>query len=122
VIEGVVNSAREAVIPLTVSGPAGARREIDAIIDTGFGGFLTLPPGLVTELGLNFEGIGRATLGDGSEITFPYYDVAVLWEGEARLGLADEADTTPLVGMSLLSNHSLYVEVEEGGRVVIEAR
>lgn len=121
-IEGVVNASREAVILLTVSGPAGARREIEAIIDTGFGGFLTLPPELVTELGLSLEGVGRATLGDGSEITFPYYDVAVLWEGQPRLGLADAADTTPLVGMSLLENHSLYVEIEEGGRVVIQAR
>ncbi|MXW24102.1 MAG: clan AA aspartic protease [Chloroflexi bacterium] len=121
-IEGAVNASREAVILLTVSGPAGAPREIEAIIDTGFGGFLTLPPELVTELGLNLEGVGRATLGDGSEITFPYYDVAVLWEGQPRFGLADAADTTPLVGMSLLANHSLYVEVEEGGRVVIQAR
>ncbi len=121
-IEGVVNAAQEAVVPLTVSGPAGVRRDIEAIIDTGFGGFLTLPSELVTDLGLSFEGIGRATLGDGSAIVFPYYDVAVLWEGQPRFGLADEADTTPLIGMSLLANHNLYVEVEEGGRVVIEAR
>ncbi|MYD66247.1 MAG: clan AA aspartic protease [Chloroflexi bacterium] len=121
-IEGVVNASREAVVLLTVNGPAGATRDIEAIVDTGFGGFLTLPPELVTELGLGFEGIGRATLGDGSEITFPYYDVSVLWEGQPRFGLADAADTTPLVGMSLLADHSLYVEVEEGGRVVIQAR
>ena len=30
------------------------------------------------------------------------------------------AGTTPLVGMGLLDSHSLYVEVEDGGRVVIE--
>ena len=34
---------------------------------------------------------------------------------------ADAADTTPLVGMRLLDGHSLYIEVEDGGRVVIEA-
>ena len=28
----------------------------------------------------------------------------------------------PLVGMRLLDSHSLYVEVEDSGRVVIEAR
>ena len=32
------------------------------------------------------------------------------------------ADTTPLVGMRLLDGHSLYVEVEDGGRVVIEPK
>ena len=108
--------------PFRCSRPCGTTLNIEAIIDTGFGGFLTLPPALVAELGLTLEGIGRATLGDRSEITFPYYDVAVLWEGHPTHGLADEADTTPLVGMSLLDSHSLYVEVEDGGRVTIEPR
>ncbi len=31
------------------------------------------------------------------------------------------ADTTPLVGMRLLDGHSLYMEVQDGGRVVIQA-
>ena len=59
-------------------------------------------------------------MADGSEITFPSYSVAVLWDGQARYVEADAADTTPLVGMRLLDGHSLYVEVEDGGRVVIE--
>ena len=117
-----MNAAHEAVLTLTVQGPTGRTCDIEAVIDTGFNGFLTLPPALATELGLPFEGIGRATLGDGSEVTFPYYDVAVLWEGLPRYGLADAAETTPLIGMSLLDSHTLYVEVEDGGRVVIEVR
>ena len=121
-IEGSVNAAREAVISLTVRGPAGRTHDIDAVIDTGFGGFLTLPPTLIAELGLPREGTGRATLGDGTEIRFPYYDVAVLWDGSLKYGLADAADTTPLAGMALLERHSLFVEVEEGGRVAIRAR
>ena len=43
-IEGVVNAAYEAVIRLSLRGPSGQAREIDAVIDTGFNGFLTLPP------------------------------------------------------------------------------
>ena len=43
VIEGVVNDAYEAVIPLTLQGSAGQTREIEAVVDTGFNGFLTLP-------------------------------------------------------------------------------
>ena len=34
----------------------------------------------------------------------------------------DAADTTPLVGMRLMDSHSLYVEVENGGRVIIDAK
>ena len=47
-ITGMVNANREAAIRLLVRGPQGHQREIEAIIDTGFTGFLTLPPLLVT--------------------------------------------------------------------------
>lgn len=66
-IEGVVNSAYEAVISLSLHGSAGRTREIEAAIDTGYNGFLTLPHTLVAELGLAHRGRGRATLADGSE-------------------------------------------------------
>ena len=119
-MEGVVNAAHEAVLNLSLEGPAGETRDIAAVVDTGFTGFLTVTPELALELGLPFEGTARATLADGSETTFPYYGVAVLWEGQTRYVEADAADTTPLVGMRLLDGHSLYVEVENGGRVAIE--
>ncbi len=121
-IEGVVNESLEAVIALTIEGPGGQPRSIDAVVDTGFGGFLTLPPRLIDELGLQFEGVGRATLGDGSEIRFQFYEVAVRWDGSNRLGLAEAAETTPLIGMTLLGRHDLHIEAERGGRVRIAAR
>ena len=121
-IQGSVNAAYEAVVTLAVRGPAGQTTEIDAVIDTGFTGVLTLPPALVSELGLPFVTRGRATLANGSEDFFDICEVAVLWESQLRYVLADAADTTPLLGMALLDSHSLYVEVERGGRVVIQAK
>lgn len=94
-IEGVVNAAYEPVVVLVVQGPSGQASEIEAIIDTGFTGFLTVTPALATELGLALEGTSRATLADGSEVTFDVYDVAVLWDGQPKYVLADAADTTP---------------------------
>ena len=121
-MEGVVNSAYEAVIPLSLRGPAGQAQEVEAVIDTGFTGFVTLPPSLVAELGLVFMGTSEATLADGSEVSFDAYDVTVLWEGQPRDVLIDEADTTPLVGMLLLDRHNLSIDVENGGRVLIQAK
>ena len=121
-IAGAVNAAHEAVVTLAVSGPAGQTAEIEAVVDTGFTGFLTVTPALAAELDLDFRGTGRATLADGSEATFDTHSIAVLWDGLTRYVEADAADTTPLIGMRLLAGHSLYVEVEDGGRVAIEAR
>ena len=101
-ITGTVNADYEAVIRLFVQGPAGPAHEVDAIIDTGFNGFLTLPPALVTALGLIRRSCGRALLANGSEELFDIYGVTVLWDGQQRYVEADAVDTTPLVGMSLL--------------------
>ena len=103
--------------------PPTARQDshgVEAVIDTGFTGFPTVTPALAGELGLDLPGTSRATLADGSEVTFPSYSVAVLWDGQASYVEADAAETTPLVGMRLLDGHSLYIELEDGGRGVIE--
>ncbi len=59
-ITGVVTPDRLAVIRLTVRGPAGQEHEIEAILDTGFDGWLTLPPSLIVLLGLVWRQRGRA--------------------------------------------------------------
>ena len=120
-IEGVVNAAYEPVITLAVQGQTGQSRDIDAVVDTGFNGFLTLPTALVSELGLPFVSIGRATLADGSEIAYNVYGATVLWDSQALYVEADAADSIPLVGMMLLDRHDLSIQVREGGRVVIQA-
>ena len=74
-IEGNVNAHLEAIVTLPLLGPAGQAREIDAVVDTGFNGYLILPPMLVAELGLPVVGDGEAVLADGSEAeTMPLTD------------------------------------------------
>ena len=121
-IEGEVNDAYEAVVALSLQGPEGQAQDIEAVIDTGYSGFLTLPTALVTELGLPFAYIGRALLANDDEVTFDVHDVTVLWDGQERRIRADATGSTPLVGMLLLDEHSLNIEVERGGRVTIQAR
>ena len=117
-ITGAVNADYEAIIRLLVQGPAGPAHEVDAIIDTGFNGFLTLPPALVTALGLMRRSRGRALLANGSEELFDIYGVTMLWDGQHRYVEADAVDTMPLVGMSLLDGHDLHIQVADGGQVV----
>ena len=120
-IEGVVNNSAEAVISLALRGPARQARDIEAVIDTGYNGFLTLPASIVNELGLPFRFRGRALLANGREETFDVHGVTVLWDGQPRYVEADVMGAAPLVGMSLLEDYRLYIEVAVGGRVVISA-
>lgn len=121
-IEGVVNARLEAVLSLSLLGPAGQEREVDVVVDTGFNGYLTLPPELVADLGLPVVGDAEAVLADGSEAVFDVYGVTMLWDGESRYVETGAVGVDPLVGMALLDSHSLYVEIEDGGSVVIRPR
>jgi len=119
-ITGIVTVAREAVISLTVRGPNGQEQEIEAVIDTGFDGSLTLPPALITALGLPWRRRGRALLADGNESVFEIYEATVIWDGTIRRVSVDEVDVVPLVGMALLYGYELTVQIVEGGRVILK--
>ena len=116
-ITGIVTVTREAVISLMVRGPNGQEQEIEAVIDTGFDGSLTLPLALITALGLPWRRRGRALLADGNDSVFDIYEATVLWDGTARRVSVDEVDVVPLVGMSLLYGYELTVQIVEGGSV-----
>jgi clan AA aspartic protease len=120
-ITGVVNANREAIIRLVVTGPSGQQQDTEAIIDTGFTGFLTLPPARVTALGLPWLSRQPGILADGSVDIFDVYVATVMWDGQPRTVEVEAADTEPLVGMSLLDRHSLRIDVLRGGVVTVSA-
>jgi clan AA aspartic protease len=109
----------EARIRLTVRGPQGREHEIDAVIDSGFSGALTLPPNLIATLGLRWRSVDRATLADGSTCVFQVYVGKLIWDGKVRKVLVAEAGADPLVGMRLLRGHELKMHVRYRGKVTI---
>jgi len=122
VIEGTVSAHLEAVVTLPLLDSAGQVREVDAVVDTGFNGYLVLPPMLVADLGLPVVGDGEAVLADGSEAAFDVYGVSMLWDGHPRYVESGAVGVDPLLGMALLDDHDLTIQVRDGGRVVIQAR
>src|SRR4051812_41783370 len=99
--QGTVNARLEAIVRLQLRGPAGAELEIDALIDTGYTGSLTLPAGVIQALGLTRRSGGRAVLADGSVRRFDTFAAEVWWGGTwvpiVTSNLGDES----LLGMSL---------------------
>ena len=118
-IVGIVQG-REPLIRLTIRGFRGRRQEIEAVIDTGYTGWLTLPPSMIGALNLSWRTVGRGTLADGSVSLFDVYQAKVLWDGRVRAVFVDEIDATPLVGMSLLRGSELKMQVRARGKVTIK--
>src|SRR5437867_9599171 len=118
-ITGVVNARREAILTITLRTLAGQEQSIDAVIDTGFNGSLTLPISLITNLGLPLYGQRRVILGDGSTRILDVYEVIVLWDGQPRNVLVNASGATPLVGMNLMYGYELTIQNVDGGSVTL---
>jgi clan AA aspartic protease len=116
-IAGIVNADFEPIIPLSICGSDGKVHTQDAIVDTGFNGWLSLPPDLIAQLNLKWKRRGRAILGDGTECVFNVYEAILVWDGSFLTIPIDEADSEPLVGMSLMEGYQLIVQILEGGHV-----
>lgn len=110
---------REAAIELEVTGAGQPPLRIQAVIDTGFNGYLTLPSHSVSMLRLQFAGHRRGTLADGSVTVLDVYMAVVVWHGREEEALVSQAAGAPLVGMSLLHGSQMTMDVVEGGDVTI---
>ena len=119
-MQGYVNAAYEAVVSVVVSYE-GKLKSVNAVIDTGFTGFLSLPSTIIAELELPWSYRDRATLGDGSETLFDIHEASVIWDGKFREIEINSADTDPLLGMRMLRGYRLQVDTIQGGLVTIKA-
>ena len=118
-MQGYVNTNYEAVISLVVKHN-GKLKSINAVIDTGFTGFLSLPQSIIEELELPWSYSDFATLGDGSETLFDIHNASAIWDGQFREIEINSAETDPLLGMKMLRGYRLQVDTVQGGIVTIE--
>ncbi len=113
-MKGYFDSGGRPRLTVTVRGRRQTA-ELDALIDTGFNGDLTLPIGLAVELGLELVSRRQVELADGSirsELVF--VGTAVL-DGRSQLamiGLTDGLDA--LVGTGLLRDRRLTMDFRKG--------
>lgn len=121
-IIGTITADREAAVPLTVHGSGSQSLDVEVVIDTGFNGFLTLPPALISPLGLAYHSQIIVILGDGSASALRQFEGTVDWDGQMRDVLVLEADGDPLIGMALLYGSRMTLDIVDGGDVTIETR
>ena len=118
-ITGIVTEQYDAVIELSLFGSRQQKERFDAVIDTGFNGWLTLPPAMIREFGLRWRRRGLAYLADGSSRFYDIYAAEIFWNRHRIQVDVDECDTTPLIGMRLLDGHDVRIWVGKQGRVEI---
>lgn len=108
-------------VEIGVAGSDGVLKTLSVVVDTGFTGWLTLPPDLIRELGLQHRGSRRATLADGSVAWVELYAALISWDGQILPRIVHQSDSTPLIGMHLMTGYHLAVDVREGGTVTLSA-
>lgn len=118
-ITGIVRD-RYATVSLTFFLPNGSSLPIEFVIDTGFTGYLCLPPEAVSVMGLPFIYDLPANLANNSTTLLPVYEASILWNGEEREVLVIATGRQPLLGTSLLNEQELAIQFTEGGLVTID--
>lgn len=119
-ISGYLDLHLDIIVPLRIRDANGQNeREIDAVLDTGFDDYLTLPPEIIAQLSLPFMETIAVTLADGSMVETNLHLVQVVWDGVPMTIRAQEAAGGPLLGMLQLFGSRVTFDVENGGAVAI---
>jgi clan AA aspartic protease len=119
-IRGII-VALQGRIQIRVRGHDGEFKTIEAIVDTGFNGWHSLPASLIAGLGLRWESEGHGVLADGSESEFNVFEATLVWHGRTRQVSVVASETVPLIGMAMLEGNELNMKVRERGAVTIKS-
>ena len=119
-ITGRFNQRLEAVVAIDVEGSDGSSHTLELVLDTGFTGYLVLPQAVVRRLGLRYRGRRNVILASGERSALDSYAAAVNWHGRRRDVIVFESRSESLLGVALLSNSSVTLDVWAGGAVLIE--
>ncbi len=108
------------MIEIDVMGEDNRRQSIEAVLDTGFSGYLTLPWDSIRGLGLQSAGQRAFELANGEQFEFNTYLAMVSWHERLRLVTVLESDSVPLLGAFLLWGNRVTLDMLDDGDVAID--
>ncbi|GAP97826.1 clan AA aspartic protease [Leptolyngbya sp. NIES-2104] len=93
----------------------GLELEVECVVDTGFEGFLTLPPAMIRELKLPYVARIDANLADDSSVAAYAYLIRIVWNGVEREVAVLGIGRRPLIGTALLEDCHLGIDFCDSG-------
>lgn len=101
---GFFDKSGSPALKIKICGPFGDGVEFDAILDTGFTGFISMPLIRALPLGLMLYGTTSVELADGSKATKLTAKGAAVVEGEREIGVVilEPSSNDVLLGMAFL--------------------
>jgi len=114
---GYFGKSGSPVLKIKVSGPFTEGREYEAILDTGFTGFLSIPLVQAISLGLVLHGTTAVSLADGSTCYRLTARAMVKVEDEEQIGVAilEPTSIELLLGMGFLRLFKKAIFVSQFG-------
>ena len=116
---GQITQTLEAILVLTIRGPVN-HVEIETVLDTGFNEYLTLPRATIDQLQLPYVDTAECELADGRMVAMDSFLATVEWHGSPRQVLVLDADGDPLIGMAILKDSRVAMDVVVGGALSVD--
>ena len=104
-ISGRLTEDRLPLVTLNLIDHNEVVHPVTFLVDTGYDGWLVLPPGIVRELALPPTGDANiVTVAGGASLEWANYRARLYWNGRIRDVVVLESDTMPLLGMAMLDD------------------
>ena len=101
-------------VPIEVKGETEAPKTVNALLDSGFTGAVSLPLRVVEDLKLKWSGEHSVTLADASEVSVDLYEGIVDFAGgQYRCAILSTGDV-PTVGIHLMQEARICFEAVPG--------
>ena len=104
-ISGRLTEDRLPLVTLNLIDHNEVVHPVTFLVDTGYDGWLVLPPDIIRELALPPTGDANiVTVAGGATLEWANYRARLYWNGRVRDVVVLESDTMPLLGMAMLDD------------------
>ena len=119
-MNGSVDPKRRPILPVWVEGPFGSE-QVNALVDTGFNGFVSLPQSVIYRLGMKRYGRIPVLSANGVLTLEVAFEGATRWTGGLRSGLVIEsAAGLASIGTELMDGSVIEIDFGRARTVSIK--